>query len=89
MAEFNSRTGELEFRITELYMKNAALEERNVEFKKGYEAQQDSNDHGRKELEDKIATIKSKCISMESLRENEKFVKFCTGLPDYDILKAA
>jgi len=41
-----------------------------------------------KEMQRKITKLASKCLTMDSLKENEKLVKFYTGLLDYDMMKA-
>ena len=40
-----------------------------------------------KEMQKKISTLKSRCLTMESLKDNDKVVKFYTGLPNYDTLR--
>jgi len=40
-----------------------------------------------KEMQKKISTLESRCLTMESLKDNDKQVKFYTGLPNYDTLK--
>ena len=40
-----------------------------------------------KEIQKTISTLESRCLTMESLKDNNKLVKFYTGLPNYDTLK--
>ena len=95
MAELKIRERELEINITELSKKNVELERINAELKERLSTYEGKfkehcvqNAGTGKESEKKVTTPASKCLSMDNLKENKKFVKFYTGLPDYDTLKA-
>ena len=82
------KKAELEQNIDKLCKKNTDLEEINAKLKEKVSFFEAQSFDGKKDMEEKIAALKSKCLSMESLKENEKFINFYTGLPDYDTLKA-
>ena len=76
-------------------VKNANLEAENAELKETIEQLQQNDDvcesqHAIvvKDMQKKISALESKCISMTALRNNGVLVKFYTGLPDHDTLKA-
>ena len=94
VAELKIREKEVEINVTELSKKNAELERMNAKLKERistyggkFKEQCVKNAGTGKEAEKKVTTPASKCLSMDNLKENEKFVKFYTGLPDYDTLK--
>ena len=82
-------------KINKMSVKNANLEAENAELKEKIEQLQQNDDvcesqHAIvvKDMQKKISALESKCISMTALRNNEGLVKFYTGLPDHDTLKA-
>ena len=92
VTELDVRRKEFERKLIEVCEKNADLEGLNAELKERtsiYEAQfkekgnmcDEQNAKVVKEVQKKVT---SKCLTMDSLKENEKLVKFYTGLPDYD-----
>ena len=76
------RERELEINVTELSKKNAELERMNAKLKERISTYEGKfkehcvqNAGTGKEAEKKVTTPASKCLSMDNLKENEKFVK--------------
>ena len=96
VAEFNDKENVLKSKIHEIGEKNANVERVNGELKEriaNYEAKfkeqcDIQSTEALKEIQKKITKLESKCLTMENLKDNEKLVKFYTGLPDYDTLMA-
>ena len=92
--EFLNKQNDAQAKIKELDTKNANLEAENVELKEKIEelhVQQQKDVFEAevvKDMEKKITELESKCISVNALKDNGDLVKFYTGLPDYDTLKA-
>ena len=96
VAEFNDKENVLKSKIHEIGEKNANVERVNGELKEriaNYEAKfkeqcDIQSTEALKEIQKKITKLESKRLTMENLKDNEKLVKFYTGLPDYDTLMA-
>ena len=91
MTELDVRRKEFESKLIEVLEKNADLEVLNAKLKERtsiYEAQFKEKDmcdeQNAKVVKEVQKKVTSKCLTMDSLKENEKLVKFYTGLPNYD-----
>ena len=86
-----SKHNDAQAKIKDLDTKNANLEAEDAELKEKIEelhVKQQKDAFEVQDMEKKIKDLESKCISMNAIEDNENLVKFYTGLPDYDTLKA-
>lgn len=92
--ESRKKECDLAAKINDMSVKNINLETENADLKEKIKELQQNDcsecQHASlvKDLQKKMATLELKCISMTMLKNNESFVKFYTGLPDHDTLKA-